>query len=697
MTFAHPLMLWGTLAALVPLLIHLFDRRRPRPVPFGAIAFVLKSQKRTASRLKLKRLLLYALRTLFLLAIPLALARPEWHRSEAATVARGTAATAVLVDTSLALRFHEGRGVLFDEARKEARAAIAALQAEEPVALVACGPSARVVAPLSFEKARAVGLVDELQPGYGVADLNRCLDVAARALDESPLKGRRLVVVSAFTQPSLRLETPPPVVHGPQGQALKAEVLLRDVASGRTELPNVALVDARAEAAPQVGPRAWQFTFTVRNAGATAVQDAPLQLEVGGQVVAKGFVDVAGHGTAQKTLGWRFPQGGTATVKASLAPDALTEDDTRTLVVPVPKEARALVVNGAPSPQKFRDEAFFLESSLAAAGSPVRTVVRDTDAAWREDFAGFDALFLLNVPAPPADVAARLLAFVQGGGGLFVSLGDRVDADAWNATMGAVLPRRLRVVKTAVEPGAPDAQARSARLQSVAVGHAIFTPFTGRAREGLLSTRFSRYFLFETEGASPVEVLGTMDDGAPVFLASRQGKGRVLLYSSSVDADWSDLPIRTGFLPLVQRIAAWLTGSLDEREELKARVGEVLTLPVSAELTPALARTPSGVELPITTSVGAAQPSVGPLPEPGRYDVLDAAGKPLDALTFAAGLDPLASDTTRLSMDAVSAWFGEDVVAEAGAAGEGRQTPVWTWLLLVAVLAFGLEGVLLRK
>ena len=62
MTFAHPLMLLGMLSAAIPLLVHLFDRRRPRVVPFGALSFVLKSEKRTASRLKLKRLLLYLLR-----------------------------------------------------------------------------------------------------------------------------------------------------------------------------------------------------------------------------------------------------------------------------------------------------------------------------------------------------------------------------------------------------------------------------------------------------------------------------------------------------------------------------------------------------------------------------------------------------------------------------------------------------------
>jgi hypothetical protein len=77
MVFAQPWLLLGTLAALIPLAVHLFDRRKPRPQPFAAIAFVLRSQRRTASRLRLKRILLYTLRTLILLAIPLALPAPS--------------------------------------------------------------------------------------------------------------------------------------------------------------------------------------------------------------------------------------------------------------------------------------------------------------------------------------------------------------------------------------------------------------------------------------------------------------------------------------------------------------------------------------------------------------------------------------------------------------------------------------------
>ncbi len=72
--FANPWMLWGATLAAVPLIIHLFNRKRARPHPFAAMDFLLRSRRRSARRLRLKRVLLFLVRTAFLLAVPLALA-----------------------------------------------------------------------------------------------------------------------------------------------------------------------------------------------------------------------------------------------------------------------------------------------------------------------------------------------------------------------------------------------------------------------------------------------------------------------------------------------------------------------------------------------------------------------------------------------------------------------------------------------
>lgn len=696
MTFAQPLMLLGALAALIPLIVHLFDRRRPRPVQFAAISFVLKSQKRTASRLKLKRLILYILRTLILLAIPIALARPELRKEASAQGAqRGPAATAIILDASLSMRYDDGTS-LFQKGKDRARDALKQLMPEEPATVVLCGRDPQPPGAPTFERGKLRGIIDDAQPSWGASDLNRCMELAAHALEESPLAARRLVLVSDFTQGALRLEVPPPVYKDPQGQPRRPEFVLEDVARGET-LKNHAIVDLKVAPAVQLGPRAMQFTFTIRNFSNEGVKDLEAALRVGDQTVAKGFVDLAPNGTAQKTLTWKADKGGTFAGEITLTPDALEADDHRPFVVNVPKELHALVVNGAPNPTRYRDEAFFVDAALNAPGSPVREALRDVDAAFREDFSQYDVILLLNVPAPSADVAQKLADFVKKGGGLFIAMGDQVEAEPYNARLAEVLPRRLRDIKTAAQRDEPDAEQKAARLTSIKDTHPLFTPFTGSAREGLMASRFYRYMLLEAGNeAAGSEVLATYQDGAPAIATARKGLGRVLLFTSTADRDWSDFAIRTSFLPLLHRTCAWLSGALEEREELRAKVGDTLTLKVDAQQKLNAARGPSGLELEARR-----QPDgtylVGPVVEPGVHQVLDDKGQPVAALAFPSLLDPGESDLSKYGDDALSAYFGEESVKAAASSGQAQSVPFWTWLIVAAALAFFVEGVLLRK
>ncbi|MGO9828989.1 MAG: vWA domain-containing protein [Myxococcaceae bacterium] len=690
MSFAHPWLLLGALAALLPLLVHLFDRRRPKPRPFAAIAFVLRSHRRTASRLRLKRLLLYTLRTLLLLAVPVALARPQLLRPGASALhPSGPAATALVVDRSLGMRFRDG-DTLFERAREETREALATLLSEEPVTLVGCGPDVETPAAPSFDRARLREAIDRLQPSYGGADLNRCLALAARALEDSPLPGKRLVVVSAFTAVSLRLEVPPPRVKVGD-KLVPAEMVLRDVTHGQA-LPNHFLLDVKAEPAPQLGPRMVEVSFTARNASSGEAKEVPATLELGGRTVAKAFLALPAGSTTQKTLSARAEAGGALTGAVTLQPDALGEDDRRDFVVQVPRDLRVLVVDGSPSSVRYRDEAFFYEAALNAPGSTSRPTLRDAEAAWREKLSDYDVVALLNVPAPTAEVAARLKAFVEGGGGLLLSMGDQVEVDSWNQRLASLLPRPLRLVKSAGATG--ETALRPARLGDVAWEHPLFVPFTDKAREGLLAARFFRYMLVEggQHAGDTTEVLAAYDDGAPALLLARRGKGRVLLFTSTVDRTWSDFAIRTSFLPLVQRSAAYLAGGLDERERLEGRIGQTLVLRPEGGLTVAEVRGPSGATVPLRPDADGLR--VGPFWEPGIYRPLDAAGGP-SLPPFAVVLDAAQSDLTRVKAEALSAYFGEEAVK--GPAGAAQtQLPFWTWLLVAAALAFFLEGTLLR-
>jgi hypothetical protein len=334
--------------------------------------------------------------------------------------------------------------------------------------------------------------------------------------------------------------------------------------------------------------------------------------------------------------------------------------------------------------------------------SPVQARTVDAETFPTVDLAGADLVLLLNVRAPEAPVVERLRAFVEGGGGLFVSLGDQVDADAYNAAFGSLLPLPLHLVKEAAERGA--AGAPPARFGKLDEGHPILRVFAGEGREGLMATRTFRYFLLQPGREGQARVVASYDDGAPALVERGVGKGRVLLYTSTVDRDWSDWPIQTSFLPTLQLAAGYLSRSLEERPPAPTVVGtpHPLAAPDGTRIDAVLG--PDGRERAVVVGREGEPPRVEDTARSGLYLVRgrspgETAIRDLPDVSFAVHVDPAESDTRRLDVADLDARYGggKPTVATDPSASRSRETPLWSVLLAVGVLAFLTEGVLVRR
>ncbi|MEI6168583.1 MAG: BatA domain-containing protein [bacterium] len=76
MTFLNPLILFGLAAIAIPILIHLMNRSKPRPIAWGAMQFLMASMTARSRRVKIEDGILLCLRCLALTALALAMARP---------------------------------------------------------------------------------------------------------------------------------------------------------------------------------------------------------------------------------------------------------------------------------------------------------------------------------------------------------------------------------------------------------------------------------------------------------------------------------------------------------------------------------------------------------------------------------------------------------------------------------------------
>ena len=136
-----------------------------------------------------------------------------------------------------------------------------------------------------------------------------------------------------------------------------------------------------------------------------------------------------------------------------------------------------------------------------------------------------------------------------------------------------------------------DRAARPASLGDLEYGHAVFEPFRAPRSGDFSAARFYSYR--SVTPAKDAQVLARFDDGAPAVLERAVGRGRVLLWTSTLDLFWNDLALKPVYLPFVHQLARRLA---DYRERANwATVGQVIDLSQEGDPTkPRVALAPGG-------------------------------------------------------------------------------------------------------
>jgi hypothetical protein len=661
MHFLAPALLLGLIAAVLPVIIHRIGRRRARPVRFAAMELLLRAEREVSARRRLRDVALLIARTGLAAALPLAFARPFTEvRSDLPAVTTHSQSAVIVLDDSASMRRRLHRDETpFDVARSRAREIVEHLSPDSEIALVlASEGSTAPVAELSSDRPRVAAALAGISCSARRADFAAALRRASQALSGSA-RGDRLIYVVTDLQATGWEDVGPSLLAG------GPEIVVLD-ASGGEPWNNRAVVGLGAEPAPEEGAQGIAVVAEIANFSAQPVHGLGITLRLDGAEVARGFIDVPAGGRARKRF-VHTVSGGARHAEVVIDHDGFALDDRRACRVEASRGLRVLLVDGDPRTVRTEDEAFFLEAALRAGGSnfSVTTVLPD-DLANR-DLASFGAVFLANVARPSATAAAAITRYVENGGGLFISVGDRVDPDAWNQTMKTVLPQPLGLKRSASAlPGArPEGETvdlrPAERLAPIDRRHPLLAAFPARG-EGLASARFFQFLLLAPVPEAPGRrIVLRYENGSPALVDAEVGRGRVLLLTTSVDREWTDLPIRPGFLPLVQEAARYLAAVPSGDATASITVGGKRELTLGAEDRRLEVVKPNGDSRSLTPAAhgGDARARHAVLfeetDEPGLYRVraarADGTVEERPDAAFAVTLDPSESDPTRLADD----------------------------------------------
>jgi hypothetical protein len=670
MSFLAPLFFAALAGLAIPVLLHLTQREKKQIVRFPSLMFVRRIPYQSVRRRKIQNWLLLMVRLAALALIILAFTRPLLDSADVPTAGADAREVVVLVDSSYSMGF----GDRWAQAQAAARERIAGIRASDRGSVVLFGSGADIQLRSTSERSRLQASVDSATPSPSSTRFSPALKVAGSILAESTLPRREVVIISDFQRGGWR---------GEEGAKLPEGTTLTPVPiQGAADRPNLSVTGVTFTRSSFSDQQRIVVTAGVTNRSEQQVTGSSLTLEVGGLNIATKPVAVEPGSSASIVFDAFTVSGRNTRATVRLSDDALAADNTFNFVVSPIEPVHITVVDRGNAASGL-----YLTRVLAIGNSPkFEAVFRQGNALSDEDLRRSAVVVLSDVEVD-TPLARRLARYVEQGGGLFVAAGPRA---RW--------PQDIDTLPAAIGPPVDRTRGDAARVGGLEYGHPVFEPFR-RPRSGDFSS-IPIYGYRSLTAATGSQVLARFDAGTPAVLERRVGRGRVLLWGSTLDVTWSDLPTKPVFLPFVHQAIRHLAGYSEPEPWLT--IGQVLNASAASTRSAAGQRvllTPSGRRLPLDDEGS----DVLELTEQGFYEVRSDANQ--TETIVAANVDPAEADLTPMDPREITA-------AAVGGSGEGdggrsavpltpeareKNQRLWWYLLVAGILLLGADTLLSNR
>lgn len=594
--FSSPLLLSGLALASIPVVIHLLHRRRYVETPWAAMRFLLEATKKQSRRMRLENLILLLVRTLVLILIVLALARPHFDGDSGIHGDEQPVHHILIIDSTFSMQrtgvssASEGSPAddttetRFAQARKTAQTIVENSSRGDAWNLIRIADTSPL-AVIQTPAFRAETVISEIQsltvsdsPGNLAATLEAALQTA-KLLPEMPRK--EVVMISDLQATMWAPETPETLSRLKQltGQLAEiADISLVNVAGPGSG--NSAVTSIQTDSEIVTIDQTVNFRAVLRNFGQSALRDQTVELLVDGRLVDTKRVDLPLGIEIPLDLKFQFLSAGDHAIEVHLEDDSLPLDNRRWMALPVREQLDVLLVNGRPAGHPRDSATFYVERALAPSttAEPWQGTIRPQVVGESElqsaGLSRYDVVVLCDVGLITDREASVLESFVAGGGGLIVLPGETVNTTSYNQHLfrdgKGILPAELgERAGSESEPVTFDPREFT---------HPIVSEFRGNPGSGLEATLTFQFLKLKPAEDSRVALW--FSDGSVALAEKRTASGRVILAATSTDSRWGTWAIMApSFVPLMHEMVQFAASGRVRNRQLHVGEPMAMTLP----------------------------------------------------------------------------------------------------------------------
>jgi len=609
--FLNPMMLLGLLGISLPILVHLLSRKRYDIVQWGAMQF-LELGRRTRRRIRLEGWLLLAIRMLLIALITFALARP-WISGGFLSKYISTQSRDVVfvIDGSYSMGWEGEAATPHSAAIQWVHHFLEELNPGDTISIIDARNEPRLITESpthQFETVREK--LNQLPPPSGSSNLANSISKAIQTLGKTSNLAREIIVLTddqAFCwtpQDTILWEQVNDLL---QQSAVPINLWATNVAGEKNQglQSNLRVDKLSVSREVCVENLPVRISTTIRYDGLEPTRICPVYFEVDGQRIKEKTqsVKIENHGEAAVEFQHRFDEEGTHVVSVVIDADQLPGDDRSDAALHVTSALPVLLVDGTPNFDATRSEVFFANLALMAPTNRtpwIQTTVIEKEQLTPEILKNQAVVILANVDTLTEVQAGALIDFVNHeGGGVLIALGDQINAEQYQKLLfhpEGLIPLEIK----ALESNRGSEFGNLIQIKSDSLQTPWLTRFNGAYANGLTSARFNQWWDVsptnvtqpppkddQTEKpeappqSAPIEI-ARLTNEKPLMLFMNHQRGRVLLMTSSLDADWNNLPAKPDYVPFLHEAVFELSSG---RVFRNLNTDEPIVVPVPAATT----------------------------------------------------------------------------------------------------------------
>lgn len=537
--FLNASVLLAAAAGLIPLIIHLFSRRRVTVIEFSSLKHLKSMQRRQVRRLKIRQLLLLALRMLIIFCAVLAFARPT--TTGGSFGAHANVSAVILFDNSASMSRYVADGILIDIARKRTADILKSFGEGDGVCILPLDLSATAeIEPSFMSSAAAEETVGAIRQGFGAANLTSALESAMRLLGEEQNVNKELYVVTDRQRNSL-----------PDSLKTKLEgIAIYFVDLDATDASNLGITSLSLGGKMLVPGQEFEIVAKVQNYGSEPRDNVVASLFVNSDRVAQTSVTVGPDQESEARFTRTLAGGGLYDGYIELSDDPYLADNRFYFSFRVPERFKVLVVSGDISGQ-------FISLALSPAQGVNQywdVETRTPDQLTGLNFWEYDVICLAGATHLSDAIQRRIVSVVQNGKSLFVSYGATTDPKDFTTSWGDITG-----VSFSEGIQRNPSQLGFFALATMDYTHPVFSVF---AESGDSLPQIKFFSLPKSTVATTAKTLATFSGNRPALVSNQFGRGQVLTFCGPLSPEFTDITSQAFFVPFISRTAEFLASHL---------------------------------------------------------------------------------------------------------------------------------------